>query len=126
MNDHCVKSVQIQSFFWSVLPVFSPNARKYGPEKTQHLDAFQAVDVFQKISYILLHSLQVTKFVNLKNIKKSDKPHSNYMMRTAKNRLTLKTVQKTLNFPSIHGNLRANKKSLSMIWNIYAITIHIA
>ena len=28
---HCVKCVQIQSFFWSV---FSPNAGKCGPEKT--------------------------------------------------------------------------------------------
>ena len=34
---HCVKSVQIQSFLWSVFSciraVFSPNAGKYGPEK---------------------------------------------------------------------------------------------
>ena len=27
---HCVKSVQIRNFFWSI---FSPNAGKYGPEK---------------------------------------------------------------------------------------------
>ena len=27
---HCVKSVRIRSFFWSVL---TPNAGKYGPEK---------------------------------------------------------------------------------------------
>ena len=37
---HCVKSVQIRSFFWSV---FSPNAGKYGPEKTPYLDTFHAV-----------------------------------------------------------------------------------
>ena len=37
---HCVKSVQIQSFFWSV---FSPNTGKYGPEKTPYLDTFHAV-----------------------------------------------------------------------------------
>ena len=29
MNDHCVKSVQIQSFFWSVLPVFELNMEIY-------------------------------------------------------------------------------------------------
>ena len=61
---HCVKSVQIRNFFWSVFPafgqnterytpylsvftpylsVFSPNARKYGPEKTPYLDTFHAV-----------------------------------------------------------------------------------
>ena len=50
---HCVKSVQIRSFFWSVFPefglnteryrVFSPNVGKYGPEKTPYLDTFHAV-----------------------------------------------------------------------------------
>ena len=37
---HCVKSVQVRSFFW---PVFSPNAGKCGPEKTPYLDSFHAV-----------------------------------------------------------------------------------
>ena len=36
------KYVQIQSFFWSV---FSPNARKYGPEKTTYLDTFAMLQV---------------------------------------------------------------------------------
>ena len=59
---HCVKSVQIGSFFWSVfsrirteyeeisegenteyLSVFSPNAGKYGTEKAPYLDTFHAV-----------------------------------------------------------------------------------
>ena len=55
---HCVKSVQMQSNFWSVfcpirtkygeiqsmyLSVFSPNAGKYGPENTPHLDTFHTV-----------------------------------------------------------------------------------
>ena len=49
---HCVKSVQIRSFFWSVFPrirteyeylsVFSPNAGKHGPKKTPYLDTFHA------------------------------------------------------------------------------------
>ena len=34
-SKHCVKSVQIQSVFWSV---FNPNPGKYGPEKTPYLD----------------------------------------------------------------------------------------
>ena len=34
-----MKSVKIRSFFWFV---FSPNARKYGPEKTPYLDTFNA------------------------------------------------------------------------------------
>ena len=40
LHLHCMKSVQIRSFFWSV---FSPNVGKYGPEKTPHLDTFYAV-----------------------------------------------------------------------------------
>ena len=61
-ETHCVKSVQIRSFFWSVfsriwteygqirphlpakyLSVFSPNVGKYGPEKTPYLDTFHEV-----------------------------------------------------------------------------------
>ena len=47
--NHCVNSVQIRSFFWSVFSciwpecVFSPNTGKYGPEKTPYLDTFYAV-----------------------------------------------------------------------------------
>ena len=45
----CVKSVQIRSFFWSFFSrirtdcVFSPNAEKYGTDKTPYLDTFHAV-----------------------------------------------------------------------------------
>ena len=61
---HCVKSVQIRSFFWSVfscirteygeidtpyLSVFSTNAGKYGPEKTPYLGTFHAVQLFANI-----------------------------------------------------------------------------
>ena len=42
-GTHCVKSVQIRSFFWSV---FSPNAGKYGSEKTPYLDTFHTVNCF--------------------------------------------------------------------------------
>ena len=47
-DNHCVKSVQIRSFFWPVFshifPVFSLNMGKYGPEKTPYSDTFHAVD----------------------------------------------------------------------------------
>ena len=49
--SHCVKSVQIRSFFWSVFSciwteyVFSPNTEKYGPEKTPYLDTFHTVSL---------------------------------------------------------------------------------
>ena len=44
-------SVQIRSFFWSVLPaVFNPNAGKYGPEKTPYLDTFHALDLIKLMS----------------------------------------------------------------------------
>ena len=50
---HCVKSVQIRSYFWSVFSCFrteygdllrkSPNTGKYGPEITPYLDTCHAV-----------------------------------------------------------------------------------
>ena len=40
--DHCVKSVQMRSYFWSV---FNPNTGKYGPEISPYLDTFHTVDV---------------------------------------------------------------------------------
>ena len=59
-SEHCVKSVEIRSFFWSVfcciwteyweirsLSVFRPNSGKYGPEKTPYLDTFHAVERFR-------------------------------------------------------------------------------
>ena len=42
---HCVKSVQIRRYFWSVFSAFSPNTGKYGPEITPYLDTFHAVKV---------------------------------------------------------------------------------
>ena len=45
-SNHCVKSVQIRNFFWSIFSIFSRNARKYGPEKTPYLDTFHAVNIF--------------------------------------------------------------------------------
>ena len=57
---HCVKSVQISSFFWSVssriwiyLSVFSSNAGKYGPGKTLYLDTFHTVLVRQDLSRLI-------------------------------------------------------------------------
>ena len=38
--QHCVKSVQIRSYFWSV---FNLNTGKSGPEITPYLDTFHAV-----------------------------------------------------------------------------------
>ena len=42
VKTHCVKSVQIRSYFWSV---FNPNTGKYGPEITPYLDTFHAVSI---------------------------------------------------------------------------------
>ena len=42
LPQHCVKSVQIRSYFWSV---FSLNTGKYGPEKAPYLDTFQIVQL---------------------------------------------------------------------------------
>ena len=42
--NHCVKSVQTD-FSGPYFPVFSPNAAKYGPERTPHLDIFRAANI---------------------------------------------------------------------------------
>ena len=44
---HCLKSVQIQNFFWSV---FSPNTGKYRPEKAPYLDTFHSVLALLKMN----------------------------------------------------------------------------
>ena len=49
-KNHCVKSTQIRSFFWSAqskseqIFVFSPNTGKYRPEKTPYLVTSQSVN----------------------------------------------------------------------------------
>ena len=49
LEFHCVKSIEIRSFFWSAfsrstpyLSVFSSNAGKHGPDKTPYFDTFHA------------------------------------------------------------------------------------
>ena len=69
------KKVQIRSFFWSLC---SPNAGKYGPEKTSYLDTFQVVASYYWLHYwlteelfpfsyrcILFHSSEVISFTLL-------------------------------------------------------------
>ena len=64
---HCVESVQIRSYFWSV---FSRIRGEYGPEITPNLDTFHAVMVLpQKIlakecgsCTLLTHFLLVLSF----------------------------------------------------------------
>ena len=41
--SHCMKSVQIRSFFGPYFSVFGLNTRKYEPEKSPYLDTFHAV-----------------------------------------------------------------------------------
>ena len=63
-----MKSVQIRSFFWSLfshirtgygeiqyLSVFSPNAGKYGTEKTPYLDTFHAVFCVMLLNSMNIH-----------------------------------------------------------------------
>ena len=40
LSTHCVKSVQMRSYFW---PVFSCIRTEYGPEITPYLDTFHVV-----------------------------------------------------------------------------------
>ena len=73
---HCVKSVQIRSYFWSIfscirteiqerftieISVLSPNTGKYGLEITPYLDTFHTV----KRLHIHIHVLKKNMFVFL-------------------------------------------------------------
>ena len=75
LNVHCVKSVQIRSLLWSVfsriryLSVFSPNARKYGPEKSPYLDTFQTVVWRNSLLYeIIKFDIKHINWINSKII----------------------------------------------------------
>ena len=52
---HCVKSVQIQSFFWSLFSCIRTEYKKYGPEKTLYLDTFHTVMTFAKEMLYLVY-----------------------------------------------------------------------
>ena len=56
-NIHCMKSVQIRIYFWSVFSCIqtfsSPNAGKYKPEITPYLNTFHAVISIQKCLNLL-------------------------------------------------------------------------
>ena len=58
-----MKIVQIRSFFWSVFSVFSPNAGKYGPEKTPYLDNFHAVQITATSQFILKRNTKLKNFL---------------------------------------------------------------
>ena len=63
---HCVKSVQIRSYFWSVFSCirieYGDLLRYYGPEITPYLDTFHAVLVllnfFGKLRVLFYHFIQ--------------------------------------------------------------------
>ena len=56
---HCMKSVQIRSFSWSLFFHIrtTENMRKYGPEKTLYFDNFHAVSLGGAIKKESLHFL---------------------------------------------------------------------
>ena len=61
---HCVKSVQIRTFIWSV---FSPNSGKYGPEKTPYLNTFRTVCLlvlYRNVQKLTKPSLRDVKWSN--------------------------------------------------------------
>ena len=78
-KNRYVKSVQIRSYFWSVISfirteygdllisLFSPNTGKYGPEITPYLDTFHAVIIVVNIPHtghkLLIALIQKTIFL---------------------------------------------------------------
>ena len=77
IQAHCVKSVRIQSFLVRIFPhsdwiwgditylsVFSPNARKYGPQKLR-LQTLYAVNMMNKLQGILASFLPMFLFISM-------------------------------------------------------------
>ena len=77
IQAHCVKSVRIQSFLVRIFPhsdwiwgditylsVFSPNARKYGPQKLR-LQTLYAVNMMNKLQEILASFLPMFLFISM-------------------------------------------------------------
>ena len=71
---HCVKSVQMRSFFWSLfseygeilhISPYSVRMRKNGPEKTPYLDTFQAERGWIIIQVTSNRITNMTKFLHL-------------------------------------------------------------
>ena len=63
-----MKSVKIQSFFWSVFSrirteyTFCPNTGKYGPEKTPYLDIFDTVAFLKNFAYLSVFNPNARKY----------------------------------------------------------------
>ena len=64
--NHCVKSVQIRSYFWSAF-----SSEKYGPEITPYLNTIHAVNVFKLwlfcVKYFLKNFKYVQKYISAIN-----------------------------------------------------------
>ena len=66
-TEHCMKSVQTWSCFWSVFSrilteygeILSPNAGKYRPEKTSYLETFHEVKLLLNFFLMLLDFLRI-------------------------------------------------------------------
>ena len=48
---HCVKSVQIRCFFWSVFSCIQSEYRKIRTRKTSYMDTFHVVTVVELLSH---------------------------------------------------------------------------
>ena len=59
---HCVKSVQIRSFLWSV---FNPNTVKYGTEKTSYFDTFDTVKLASKNKFYFVEHINVGRVMSI-------------------------------------------------------------
>ena len=60
-NFHCMKSVQIRSYFWSV---FSSIRTEYGPEISLYLDTFHAVLITTILCTITALSAAYSRFTS--------------------------------------------------------------
>ena len=49
----------MRSFLWSVFSAFSPNAGKYGPEKTPYLTTFHAVIAILKTRFLFSEQILI-------------------------------------------------------------------
>ena len=72
LSSHCVKSVLMWSFFWSVffrIRTVSSNAGKYGPEETPYLKPFHPVSARSAL-FTIVHNVRFCKLFHYPFISK--------------------------------------------------------
>ena len=73
-QTHCMKSVRIQIFFWSVFSCIRTKNMKMRTKRTPYLDTFHAVALFKIVPTFQIKQKQVRKSIKTKRRRKQNIP----------------------------------------------------